>query len=467
MALAHWDVIIIGGGASGTLTALQLLRRASVPLRIGLLDKEAAFARGVAYSTRELCHLLNVPAGRMSAFPDKPEHFLTWVQEGASEATASDFIPRLKYGDYLEELLAQAQQQALPGVSLERMNVEALKVSAQGSEAGYRVEGTQGRTMHARAVVLALGNLPPAPLAIPDGGLFASPHYAPSPWAPAALENIAPEDALLLVGTGLTAIDVALSLLQRGHRGQVHALSRHGLLPRAHESKASSLFARLALPKSTEQSLDIRSLLHAVRQAMREADSGGRSWRDVMDGLRPRTLPLWQALPMSERRRFLRHLRPYWEVHRHRMAPAVSRQLEDMVDRGQLHLHAGHLRAFEMAGSKVKALYRPRGSKELKTLSVFKVINCTGPAAPGRGQQSPLLRSLMESGWARPDALGLGLDTEDGRVKGQDGRSATSLFALGPLRRGELWESTAIPELRLQAEETAMRVLQALDIRSF
>jgi len=252
------DVAIVGGGASGTLVAVQLLRQARAPWRIALIERSGALARGVAYGPAEPCHLLNVPAAGMSALPDDEDHFVRW-----SGAAPEAFVARPLYGAYLEALLADAHRRAAPGISLQLVCGDAIAAAVDG--AGPRILLRDGREIRARAAVLALGNLPRRPPFVPDGGLYASTLYRRSPWDRGALDGIPPDSEVALLGTGLTMVDAALALLQRRHRGRIHALSRHGLLPQIHGVPWAPATHRIG-------ALGVRGLLRALRrEAGREA----------------------------------------------------------------------------------------------------------------------------------------------------------------------------------------------------
>lgn len=454
----RWDVLVVGGGASGTLLAAQLLRQAPSPLRVALLERSERVGPGLAYSTPSESHLLNVPAGRMSAFPDDPEHFLRWLRRVEPDTQPGDFVQRRRYGQYLETVLREARAAAAPGVVLEVIPGEAVSLSREGE--GARVVLADGSALEARTVVLAVGNALPADLAVEDGGLYASPHYIRSPWTEGALGRVQPHHPVLLIGTGLTMVDTVLSLAERHHEGRIHALSRHGLLPHVHRPGGGA-----GPPVSLAEPQRVRSILKALRHEARSAREGS-DWRGVMDAVRPQTVSLWRGLPLSERRRFLRHLRAFWDVHRHRMAPAVHDILQRLQGVGVLRVHAARVRGFRVTDEGwVMGRVRPRGTSREATFRVKHVINCTGPdASIGRGH--PLLRGLLESGLVQPDALALGLATDaEGALLDAEGRASTVLFTLGPLRRGELWESTAIPEIRGQALALSRRLLEQLSAR--
>lgn len=413
---------------------------------------------GLAYFTNSPGHLLNVPVGGMSAFPDDPQHFLRWIRRLEPGTGPREFVPRRRYGRYLEALLREAREEAAPGVHLELLRAEAVSISISQEREGIQVVLAEGGALAARTAVLAVGNALPADLPVEDGGLYASPRYIRSPWSRGALRRIRPHEPVLLVGTGLTMVDTVLSLAERGHQGPLHALSRHGLLPHVHRPVPAR--TAVALPET----LRTRSLLRALRREVREAGEG-TDWRSVVDALRPRTVSLWRDLPLPERRRFLRHLRSFWEVHRHRMAPQVGGTLERLQRAGVLRVHAARVRGFRLTGSGVEARVLPRGLGREDSLRVRYVINCTGPDC-ALSRAHPLLRGLLEAGLARVDALGLGLATDaGGALLDARGRPSRALFTLGPLRRGELWETTAIPEIRMQALALARRLLEALASR--
>jgi len=429
-------VAIVGGGASGTLTAVALAaeRRTAVTL----LDARGAFARGVAYSTTEPVHLLNVPAGRMSAFPEEPEHLLTWLGARGARPDPEAFLERRIYGVYLGELLAAA------GERVRRLREQVLALSPDGK--GLRLHLAEGGSLSVRAVVLAMGNFPPE---LPPGWTDLPPRLAwRSPWSGAGWP--APEAEVLLLGAGLTAVDVALSLEARGHRGRIHLLSRRGLLPAIHPPR---MLASLPLGPRPAR---LRALLRMFREAAAREDP-----RAVLDTLRPELGALWQGLRPEEQRRFLRHLRTWFDTLRHRLAPEVGRCIVALEAQGRLVRHAGRLVSVAEQGGRLVVRYGPRGARTLALLAVDLAIPTTGPAMDVRAVDDPLVRSLLASGQARPGPHGLGFATaEDGAVLGplQD-----RLWTLGGLRRGDLWESTGIPEIRVQARALAEAIGARLD----
>jgi uncharacterized NAD(P)/FAD-binding protein YdhS len=439
-----FDLAIVGGGASGTLLAIQLLRRAPPGWRrLLLVDRSGDFARGIAYRTEEKSHVLNVPAARMSALPEDEGHFLAWLKRRKAGSGPDTYAPRHLYGDYLCELLTEAEQ-AVPGIEFERRKGEVRELVETAGEVRLRFQ--TGPDAVARHAVLALGNPPPARLPVSRA---ASARVWQMPW-PHGVAWPSKRAGILLVGAGLTAVDWVLALSARGHVGPIHVLSRHGLLPTAHLVASVKPLELAHLPLGR-----IRPLVHAMRLA---AARDGVDWRAAVDGLRPLAQEVWKSLGDAERRRFTRHVRTSWEVLRHRLAPAVAARVQSLLASGQLHVHAGHLLFVAKRGRGLEARYRPRGHREVERLSVDLVVNCTGPAGHAT-QPDALVSGLLQAGRAGPGPLGLGLATNPaGALLDARGRASQRLWTLGPVRRGDAWESTAVPDIRLQAAALTERL---------
>jgi uncharacterized NAD(P)/FAD-binding protein YdhS len=456
------DVAIIGGGFSGVLVSVQLLKQARPPFSILLVERlPHRLGRGVAYGTTLDCHLLIVPAGNMSAFPDDPENFLRWAKTQeqrllnppwVTEVGASSFLPRRAYGDYLVWLLGQAEQMAKPGVRMLRRLDEVTGISHGQHGATLTLAG--GICLRARRVVLALGNFRPGDPFVSDGSFYQSPRYHNNPWTAQTLAAVLATRSCLLVGSGLTMVDWAIALGQNRYQGTIHSLSRRGLWPQAHHpGPGVDRNLDLNTPMPT-----VNGLLRKIRQAINAVGIG--QWRSVIDALRPHNQTLWQSLPLAEKKRFMRHARPFWDCHRHRIAPVVAERLQAMFSSGQLHRHVGRIVEYREGGQGIEVIFRHRVSERLEALNVEAVVNCTGSESDYRKLESPLVADLLSQGMARPDALSLGLDVAaDGALINSAGNPSDCLFTLGPPQKGILWETTAVPEIRRQAAVLANLLL--------
>jgi len=429
-------IAIVGGGYSGTLQAINLLRHSQA--RVTLIERADRLARGVAYSTPHADHLLNVRAGRMSAFADAPDHFATWWGDAAG------FAERRAYGSYLEDLLQDAARGA--GDRLQILKNEAVAVTRGDADESVHLSG--GGRLQADIVILSIGNLPPE---VPRGisGQLPDDVYVADPWSGDIAAGLEDGDRLLLVGTGLTAVDAALILDSAGFKGKTLALSRRGLVPRAHDDAVPPV---PALPEPPEGALS-----GLVRSVRRQGERIG--WQAAVDQLRPHTQPLWASASVEQRRRFLRHLRPWWDVHRHRIAPEIAARIAAMERAGRLRFAAGKLVSAEADGAGALVQWRPRGEARAETLHVRRIVNCTGPQGDISRAGEPLLTQLSEAGRIRPDPCRIGIDIDERcRTLDADGEPSASLYAIGPMTRGALWEIVAVPDLRVQTDALARRL---------
>ena len=420
-------VVIVGGGFSGAMLAARLAERGQASV---LIEHGDNVGPGVAYSATLDVHRLNVRAERMSALADRPGDFVDWLRANQPDhADPGGFPPRRLYGHYLRDRLA-AVERACPGL-IQRMLGQATAVE------GRAVLLSDGRRVAGRAVVLATGN--PAPRTTPKNQ---SRRILSDPWAPGALAPIQPDDAVLILGSGLTMMDVVLALDAEGWRGQVTAVSRRGLLPRAHGDHHD---APVALPPDALQG----PLSRRLAAARRLADSHG--WRGVMEGYRPITAALWREANPTERARFLRHLRPWWDVHRHRIAPQVDAALKALIADGRLTALAGRVRDVVATADRVDVIVDQRAEQSPRSLSAAWLIDCTGPGHDAT--TAPLSAALIASGRARMDSAGLGLDlNEAGRVLHADGTPDPDLYLIGPPARAAFWETIAVPDIRQRIE---------------
>jgi len=454
-ARAYPTITIVGGGFSGCMLATQLLRLARGSVSVVLIDRGARPGRGVAFGTSFEGHLLNVRARDMSAYPDLPDHFVKWAQRNyRSSAKPCDFLPRRTYGDYIEAQLREAAQSHPGKIRFVQQEAVSLRRTAIGTGQPIDLGLASGETVVADKAVLALGNFPPGDLPLP-GKPSDSRRYVADPWSANASIDVGQDNSLLLIGSGLTSVDKVIELRARGFEGIIHVLSRRGLLPQSHKWIAPSpSFWNADCPRT------VRELLRLIRSEVKAAEAEGGDWRSVIDSLRPVTEEIWRSLPPAEKRRFLRHLRTYWDVHRHRIAGRVADQLAQQMRRGKIQVHAGRITEYAEERNAVAVTFRDRKSGLPVTLRVNRVINCTGPECDFRRVGSKLLTDLISKKLARPDELSLGLDVSDeGAVVDANGIPSDFLFALGPLCKGSLWETIAVPEIRVQAAELAKHLI--------
>ena len=439
-------VAVIGAGFSGLLTALHLLRERNGP-RVRLIERRAQFGRGAAYSTSSREHLLNVRAANMSAFPDRPHHFKDWLVGQTQAGEAAAFASRASYGAYLQALLREAAEASEAGrLILEADDAVDLRPASQG----WTVTLAMGRSFPADAAVLAVGNLPPHLPPGVDTKAGESAAYFGDPWL-ADFDALPEQGRVVLIGTGLTMVDLALRLAIERPALKMLALSRRGLQPRRHLEHG---------PPSEPFAPDLddtpRSLLRRLR-----SQAGRTDWRGLIDGLRPHVQSLWRSWTLEERGRFLRHLRPWWDIHRHRLAPIVASKLDHLTASGNLSLAAGRIASVRPAGAGLEVAWTPRGGDVLQRVAAVAVINCTGPNGDLGRVRDPLLSGLLKQGVIRADACRLGLDVAaDGRLIDQDGATSLDLYAVGPVTRGAFWEITSVPDIRVQAAQCAAAIFE-------
>ena len=486
-------IVIVGGGFCGTLAAVNLARFAERPVRLCLVNHGRPLGRGAAYGTRRPEHLLNVVARNMSALPDHPTHFLDWLRTRADYADAPDpelretFVPRQVYGDYLRGLLFAAQSPVggRHPVRVETITDEVIDIEPRGD--GGVVRLANGTPIEAEGVLLATGNQPPAavparalpsplegegggaappgegnssknlpspPAPLPQGERgekpFLHPGYVDDPWADWANRLTNRRGEAILLGTGLTMVDAFLTLTAVGWEGTVTAVSRTGLLPHSHFKGIDYP----DFPPPNVDSLGLAGLTALMEDHCQRLRKQGENPAIVVDRLRPHTQRIWQALSLDERRAFLRNDATRWNVHRHRIARQVHDRVSEAIAAGRLRIITGRVCSLSDAGERVRVAID--GASGQSSLDGDLVVNCTGPDASFSATQVPLFRNLLDRGLVRPDDLDMGIAVgPDFAAVGRDGRPSRFLYAIGPLLRGTLWETTAVPELRGQAAQVA------------
>jgi len=442
-------IAIVGAGFSGTMAAVHLRRTLPPHITIGLFERTGRFARGPAYTDTGAPHLLNVRAKNMSALPDEPNHFDDWLatQSGdeVAHTNAGNFATRRLYGRYLRQLLYREMVESGGCLRLASADVTSIMPTA----GGYRLGFANGAGIDAIGVVLAIGNLQ-TPKSN-DGIVFHN------PWSDTATAGLRPDEPVLIVGTGLTMIDIVLDLRAQGFNGTVIAVSRRGLVPHRHEP-VPGLWPAPAFTRDELNSLP--ALLRRLRLGAEQAATEGVNWRAVIDGLRPVTVDIWRSLPRSERNRFLRHLRPYWDIHRHRIAPSVADGFDALRRAGTVSISRGRVAGIEAHDGVADVVLRaPDGSR--RAVTVQRVIHALGPR--GVHDAETPISDLSERGLVRIDPHGMGVEVTDSfELVGADGTPTPGLWALGPIMRGTFWECTAVPDIRVHAATLARAISRAV-----
>jgi uncharacterized NAD(P)/FAD-binding protein YdhS len=435
-------VAIVGGGCAGTLVASNLLRRFDGRLRVVMIERSGRFGPGVAYATEDPQHLLNVPAEKMSAFADAPSHFVEWAARRLGDIGHASYLPRGVFGEYLRDVLDDSRACALGQRSLELVAGEVL--GASRTRTGIELRLADAAAIACDRVVLATG----APGVAAMAQLPRDPRVVCDPWAPGALSSGVSRGLTLVLGTGLSGVD-AMQSLSSG-RGWVLAISRSGRLPHVH---LAGLRAPAPPPAAPSGQISLTALERRLTEHVGIMQCAGYDWRDAIDGLRALTPQLWAALGTRERRRFLRERRRAWDVRRHRMAPAVGSRLRELLAGAQLRCLTGQVLAARSTGAGVEVDVATSRSARVRRLTCERVVVCTGAGMDIRRSGNELLDTLLAEGLASPDPLALGLrTTAAGALLDARGDADMRVFTLGALRRGELWETTAVDEIRAQAE---------------
>lgn len=431
-------IVIIGAGFSGTALAASLAQDQPERYDITLIDKRAVFGLGEAYSTPYPYHLLNVRAHDMSAFEHKPGHFVEWLQTQDYPQAQLDqdlplakrFAPRCMYGKYLQSILS-----SIPGLQL--ISNEAINVIPK--QYGADVLLQDGQRIPADKVVLALGNGSPSPLPFSISG---NTQCISSAWDFVAPTKIPQHDNVLIVGTGLSMIDVLLTLHHQHHQGKIYAISRHGLVPLPHTEAALSHY-----PFENGQHKTLCQLTKYIRHQAKTWMDKDEDWRAVIQALRLQVPDLWSQASPTQRKQFLRHVLPYWNVHRHRVHQKLAKLLVEKEEQGQLHVLAG--RVLDVVNETVTVKLRHHA--ETTRLSARWLINCTGPAAKLIDQNQTLVSALQQQGLIHLDDLHLGFATmPNGKITNSSGQPSTFLYSLGPPTKGVSWETSAVPDIRKQ-----------------
>lgn len=445
-------VTIVGGGLSGVLIAVNLIRYSEPrELKIYLIERNEV-CEGIAFSSKEDSHYLNVPVEKMSLFPMEPEHFYFWLKEKGYDYSNTDFVSRCIYKEYIQNTFEEIAFANSENVWLEVIKDESEDIVQENT--GVTVLLKSGRTIRTDKVVLALGNLPPANPLIKDMGYTFCSGYTSNPWSESPF--IKNNETVLMIGTGLTMVDMIMSLKEKGHAGKVFCLSRHGLLPHTHDLSQTYPQFNEAL----KNSYLLSEIFATVKFQIKQAEKKGIKRFAVIDSLRPYTQQLWQRFSLADKKQFLRHLKPYWDILRHRIPVQSSKIINELIQRGQLEILSGKYTKIEESATGFNVTFRNRKSGLLKSFNVNKIINCTGPTSDFENTEEPFIKNLVQKKLICNAPAGLGINaTAEGKILNFANQESEFLFTLGPPLKGILWESTAVPEISAQAENLAKIIL--------
>jgi len=444
-AMRQATIAIIGAGFSGSVVAIHLAQaRAAEPLTIYLIDRRGTFGPRLAYSPPSDTFKLNVRAKAMGAFPDDPEAFLRWVKERQPGVGPDDFVSRTKYGEYLTHLVEQASLSP-ENNRIIRVHDEVTGVSVDRNSGAFTLKLKVGSPLTVDRCVVAIGNVMKRALTPQEPANF----YR-DPFEPTSYSDLSHARSLVIIGAGLTAVDVIMEAERQGFRGHYAVVSRHGHLPLAHEANAPHM--ETPLPAGWELLGSVSKLLKLVRKQSRPLASS----QPVIDAMRPHLQAMWRNLPPAERRRFLRHVRPLWEMHRHRIPAEHALEIQRLRDEGRLDVIAGRVTSTSYERGHCTVQVSKRGPTTpplfLKSEATFL---CAGTEGDLSRINAPLIQNLLDQGLLSPGPLKLGA--------GETGGKNNAFWILGPLQREARWEITAVRELREEALSISRQIIASLD----
>lgn len=450
---------IIGGGFTGTMTAVHLIEKLTQPCEIILINKRECLNKGLAYNPYSNKHLLNVVAGKMSAFSDKPDHFLNWAMQrdelihGNKTLLANSFLPRQLYGEYLRHIWEEAVNRA-EAKQLRVTVIDAMVVDLDVAEKGISVRLDTNLNVYVDACVVATGNHIPRNPSIRNMDFYSSANYFQNPWKMESVKITNPQLPVLIIGNGLTMVDTVLGLVEHGFKGEIYSISPHGFNMLPHQPNALN---NSTIAEELRDGMTIYELVHLVNKHIKAIRAIGVSPEPIIDALRPHTQRIWKSLSDKEKERFMARLRHLWGVARHRIPQPSHYTLQQLRSDGKLHIQSGTLVDIIESNDSIEVHYFDKKEQEQKELTVSRIINCTGPETDVMNLENSFLKRCLLKGMLTQDPLKLGIraNTETFQILRSDGKPHPHFFTLGSNLKGELWESTAVNELREQAEKLA------------
>jgi uncharacterized NAD(P)/FAD-binding protein YdhS len=456
-------IAIIGGGFCGNMLAVHLLSNAKSPLHIVLINAGYPLSRGIAYSSYSQKHLLNVPAKSMSAFPDKPNHFMDWIRKhenyGVIDQTAlpTMFLPRNIYGHYLKDIFDTAIRKKPDYVSISFVHDEAIDIEEFDGKAHVYFSVSPG--VAADKVVLAIGNSAPDNPNLKDNSIYSSKNYFGNPWLHEAVNHLDQDREVFILGNGLTMVDIVLGLKEKKHRGKIYSLSPNGfqILPHRNFAPYVELVEELKPP------YDLPKIISLFRSHVKKLRDQGHSAEAAVDSLRPYTQKVWQSWSKQEKERFMYHIRHMWGVARHRLPMEIHKLIQQLILDDKLEIIAGRIQSMIETERGIRVTFKRRRDQKIYEVAAARVINCTGPLSDINKLERPLVKNLISRKMIHADEMKLGIDAlPDGTILNDDKTPSPYLSTIGSLLRGLLWESTAVPELREQAKTLSEKLLKEL-----
>ncbi len=454
----EYDLVIVGGGAAGLILLANTFEKATSPLSIALINTGYPTGKGIAYSTKNSNHLLNVRVSRMSAFASDTNHFTNWIlskreySEYHHENLGERFVARKIYGEYLEDLYQSLLKSENKNIRFDLIIDEVIDIKKTDNEFDIKLKNHE--SIDGKKVVLCTGNQPP--ISLPGiSNLKSSNKVFINPWDERAVENINPDQPVFIVGAGLTMVDTVISIIDQGFKNKIIVVSKHGAIPMAHPVTRVSVPHPEKAPAS-----DIHEIYSELKSKIRSAIDHTEWHEPVLEAVRPFTQKIWQELPIEQKNRFLRHINHRWAKLRHRLPHEVHDFIQLLIDSNQIELYAGKLEDVQDNGTDLTIRFFDKLTESSSTIKAQRIINCIGPEGDFHKVENPLLKNMLASGMIAKDPLSLGFNaTGNGEIINKDGEIVPNLFTIGSGLRGILWESTAIPEIRVQAHEMANKVL--------
>lgn len=454
----RYDIIIIGGGASGLLLLANICNKATKRTSITMINTGHPIARGIAYSTSNVNHLLNVRVSRMSAFTEDTNHFTNWIlskqeySEYHSDSLGECFVPRKMYGHYLDELYHSIISDHSKNIDF--TYIDDVVIDLKKSENIFTVLLKNNQAIEGVKAVLCTGNQPP--ITLPGlSSLKNSDRIFINPWDEKAVENINQDEPVFIIGAGLTMVDTAISLIDQGFKNKIIVLSKHGAIPLPHPNERVTVPHSDIVPPS-----DLHKIFSNLKARIRSAIDNTEWHEPVLEAVRPYTQKIWQELSIEEKNRFMRHINHRWSKLRHRLPLQVYDFIQALIAKNQVELYAGKLISVEENQESLTVEFFNKESNSIIKKEVQRIINCIGPEGNISKVENPLINNMLTSGMIANDALSLGFNaTGDGKIINKQGEIVENLFTIGSGLRGILWESTAIPEIRVQAHQMATELV--------